>query len=192
MSSSFEWGESLPSLSGDRVRLRALHDEDAPALLAIFGDAAVMQFWSSPPLENLSAAQDLLEEIRSGFETRRLFQWGVALIDTNLVIGTCTLYQMDLRNRRCELGFAMQSSCWGKGLATEAVTLAIRFAFDVLDLHRLEADVDPDNIRSLRLLERLGFVREGYLRERWHHLGQLRDTVFLGLLRAEWRGRAKP
>ena len=73
-------------------------------------------------------------------------------------------------------------------MATEAVELLLGFAFERLGLHRLEADADPQNVGSLRVLERQGFRREGYLRERWHTLGQVQDAVFLGLLRREWKG----
>ena len=64
----------------------------------------------------------------------------------------------------------------------------MRFAFEELGLRRIEADVDPRNEASIRLLERLGFQREGYLRERWLVDQEINDTVFYGLLRREWLG----
>lgn len=102
------------------------------------------------------------------------------------MLGTCTLFNVDLAHRRAEVGFALHRDAWGRGLATDALGALIEFSFQALDLHRLEADVDPKNERSLRVLERLGFQREGYLRERWHHLGEVHDGIFLGLLRREW------
>jgi RimJ/RimL family protein N-acetyltransferase len=63
----------------------------------------------------------------------------------------------------------------------------MRHAFETLDLHRLEADVDPENTASLRVLERNGFRREGHLRERYTQDGRWHDAVLLGLLRREWR-----
>lgn len=185
---SFEWGSALPTLSARRVDLRWLIPEDAPAVLKIFGDPEVMQFWSSPPLKDLAAATELIEEIHGFFRSRRLFQWGISLRESNEVIGTCTLLDVSMAHRRAEVGFALRRDNWGHGLATEALATLIGFAFETLDLHRLEADADPDNERSLVVLERQGFRREGYLRERWHHLGDVRDTVFLGLLRREWPG----
>ena len=137
-------------------------------------------------MENLAAAEALLEDIRRGLRDRELFQWGIALRDSDEVIGTCTLYQLDMMHRRAELGFALRRQSWGGGFAAEAVTLVLTFAFEMLGLHRIEADADPDNARSIGMLERLGFRREGYLRERWHHLGEIRDSVFLGLLRSEF------
>ena len=188
---TFDWGERLPTIAARRVDLRWLTHEDAPALLEIFGDMEVMRFWSSPPLTDVDAARKLVDQIHGYFHSRTLFQWGVQLRGSAQVIGTGTLYELDATHRRAGIGFALRRSVWGEGLATETIDTLLRFAFERLDLHRIEADVDPDNQRSLRALERQGFRREGHLRERWHHLGEWRDTVFLGLLRREWtRGQS--
>jgi RimJ/RimL family protein N-acetyltransferase len=189
MATTFEWGEGLPTIQGREVHLRPLADEDAPAMLSIFGDPEVMRFWSSPPLRDLAAAVRLIGEVRAGFEGRSLFQWGVSSREGVEAIGTCTLFNVDLAHRRAEVGFALRRDCWGQGLATDALGSLVEFSFETLALHRLEADVDPRNERSQRVLERQGFRREGYLRERWHHLGEVHDGIFLGLLRREWAGK---
>ena len=183
---SFEWGHELPRLSGCRLDLRWITQQDAPEILAIFGDSEVMRFWSTPPLRNLDSARELIEEIHQLFRSRKLFQWGICSRETDEVFGTCTLFNVDLGNRRAEVGFALGRNAWGHGLATEALEVLIKFVFDTLDLHRLEADVGPKNERSLQVLEHQGFQREGYLRERWHQLGNFHDTVLLGLLKRDW------
>ena len=104
----------------------------------------------------------------------------------NLVMGTCTLAQLDEQNRRAELGFALGREHWGNGYMREALVALFDFAFGELKLHRLEADVDPRNAASIHLLERLGFKKEGYLRERWWVNGEIQDTLFYGLLQREW------
>jgi RimJ/RimL family protein N-acetyltransferase len=189
---TYVWGAHLPSLRGTRVALRGLEKRDAPSLFEIFGDSDVMRYWSSPPLATPADADILLREIQECLRSRTLFQWGIARIEDDRVIGTCTLFRLDSAHRRAEIGFALARECWGRGFATEAVGTLIRFAFVDLDLHRLEADADPRNERSLRLLERLGFRREGYFRERYHLGGEVQDAVMLGLLRTEWpsSGRA--
>jgi RimJ/RimL family protein N-acetyltransferase len=189
MVASFDWGQELPRLLGERVDLRGLTRQDSPGIFAIFGDSEVMEFWSSPPLRNLEGAVALIDDIHGLFGSRSLFQWGICLRGTEEVIGTCTLFKHDRAHRRAEIGFALRRTAWGQGLGTEALGLLLRFAFDSLDLHRVEADTDPKNERSLRMLERQGFKKEGYLRERWHHLGRLHDAIVLGLLRTEWTGR---
>jgi len=121
-----------------------------------------------------------------------VFQWGIARRDDPRVLGTCTLYHLDPPHRRAELGFALSPPHWGRGLMHEALGVVIGFAFETLDLHRLEADVDPRNDRSIRTVERHGFRLEGRLRERYHVNGELQDTAFYGLLRREWPGIEAP
>jgi RimJ/RimL family protein N-acetyltransferase len=185
---AFAWDE-LPRLRFQRVRLRPLSDADVPALFRIFGDSEVMRFWSSPPLEDLGAARGLLDHIRRSFEARTLFQWGITTVDDDAVVGTCTIFHIDHDHRRAEIGFAIGRADWRKGYASDAVTALVRFAFDQLDLHRLEADPDPQNQGSIRVLERQGFRREGLLRERYFLNEQPQDAAYYGLLRREWTNR---
>ena len=185
----YPWGESLPTLPGDGVHLRALSEADLPALYEIFGDPEVMRYWSRPPFDSLEVTADFLGEIRSGFMQRQLFQWGIVERGASTVVGTCTLCGFDRDGWRCELGYALARRAWGRSLARRALTTVLDFAFTELGVHRVEADVDPRNERSLGLLERLGFVREGLLRQRYHVGGETQDSVVLGLLRGERPGQ---
>lgn len=185
---SYDWGEALPTLEGARVQLRPLGGGDVPALFEIFGDEQVMRYWSSPALKDLAGARALLDDIRRHFAAKTLFQWGIARREDGGIIGTTTIFQIDHEHRRGEIGFAIGRDHWGHGYASEAVTLLIRFAFEQLDLHRLEADPDPQNLGSIRVLERQGFKREGLLRERYFLDGEPQDAEYYGLLRREWSG----
>jgi ribosomal-protein-alanine N-acetyltransferase len=181
-------GATLPELHGERVVLRWLTPHDVPALFAVFSDREVMRYWSSPAMCDPAEAEALLAEIHASYAARTLFQWGIASRADDRVIGTCTLYRIDDKNRRAEIGYALGRDYWGRGLARESLAVLLRYAFDHLALERIEADVDPDNAASLRLLEGLGFAREGYLRERWRVAGGVQDSVILGLLRREFAG----
>ncbi len=181
--------EVLPTLYAPRVRLRAIDREDVDALFEIFSDPDVMRYWSSPPMVHRSEAAHLLTRIEEHFRNRDLFQWGVALTNEDRLIGTCTLAHLNVANRRAELGFALGRAHWRKGLMREALGALLDFGFGEWNFHRIEADVDPRNEPSLRLLEGLGFQREGFLRERWLANGETQDTVLLGLLQKEWRRR---
>ena len=179
---------TLPEIRAGRVKLRWLTEADVPSLFAVFSDPEVMRYWSSEPMADACEAEALLDDIRAHFAAKTLFQWGVALGGDDRVIGTCTLLHLDGRNRRGEIGYALAREQWGKGLMREALTALLDYAFTALALHRIEADVDPENAASLGLLERLGFTREGMLRERWLVGGRAHDSVMLGLLGREWRG----
>ncbi len=150
-----------------------------------------MRFWSSGPLANVDAASSLLCEIHRGVAEGSLFQWGIA--EQGTVIGTFTLYRIDSIHRRAEIiGFALRRSAWGRGMAREAVRRGIEFAFNELDLHRIEADADPRNSGSIALLEALGFRNEGLLRERYFVNGEIQDAQYFGLLRREYVPRSPP
>jgi RimJ/RimL family protein N-acetyltransferase len=177
--------DRLPTVDTPRLRLRWLTPHDVPALFAIFSDPEVMAYWSSAPLENTKAAEKLLEDIHVHFRDKTLFQWGIARREDDEVIGTCTLHALSPEHKRAEIGYALGRAHWGQGYGHEAANAMIGYAFDVLDLHRLEADVDPRNHASMRCLERLGFRKEGYARERYHLYGTVHDAVLYGLLRRE-------
>ena len=179
--------EHLPTLDATRLRLRAVVEADVPDLLAVFGDAEVCRYWSRPALADAAQAADLQREIAALFAERTLFQWAIADRATDRLIGTCTLAELSAEHRRAAVGYALRRDAWGRGHATDALRALLAFAFDALRLHRLEADVDPRNAASIRVLERLGFRYEGCLRERWHLSGELQDAALYGLLAREWR-----
>jgi RimJ/RimL family protein N-acetyltransferase len=176
----------LPTLDAGSFALRMIRPEDAEDLFAIFGDPEVMRYWSTPALEDLEAAQELAREIQQCFDSRNLFQWGLVRPNDDRVIGTGTLSNLSGQNRRAELGYALARSEWGQGVMSQVLPVLLRFGFEMLDLHRIEADVDPRNPASFRLLEKLGFKKEGYRRESYILNGEIQDAVLYGLLKREF------
>jgi [ribosomal protein S5]-alanine N-acetyltransferase len=179
-------GEKLPVIEAARVRLRHLEETDVDALYEIFSNVEAMRYWSSPPYANRAEAEKLLAEIHELFEKKTLFQWGIALKSDNRIIGTTTLFRLDDQSLRAEIGYILNRKFWGNDYVNEALNALLDFAFEKMNLRRIEADVDPRNAASIRTLERLGFRREGLLRERWFVNGEIQDALFYGLLRREW------
>ena len=182
-------GDALPALDAPRVRLRWLVQKDVDALFAIFSDEQMMRYWSSTAMKERSEAEDLLTRIHRQFADKSAFQWGIERKGDGELLGTCTLFNIHVANMRAEVGYCLRSAHWGRGFMGEALSALIEHAFGVLKLRRLEADVDPKNASSLRILGRMGFQREGLLRERWNVGGEIQDSVLLGLLARDWRGR---
>lgn len=115
--------------------------------------------------------------------------WVICRRDDARVMGTLALFHFHEQNDRAEIGYALGRAYWGQGYMHEALTALLGFAFGEMDLRRLEADTDPRNAASIRALERLGFQREGLLRERWVVAGEVSDSALLGLLRRDWNAR---
>jgi [ribosomal protein S5]-alanine N-acetyltransferase len=181
-----DW-EQIPTLLGDRICLRAVSSNDVDALYTIFSDPKVMRYWSTPPLADRADAVALVDEIRDGFQQRSTIKWGIAQVSDDDLIGTTTLFNLNLENGRAEIGYALGRAHWGHGFMHEALTTLIRYCFETLNLRRLEADIDPRNSSSIRTVERLGFEREGLMRERWQVNGETQDTIFFGLLQRDWK-----
>ena len=180
--------DGLPTLDGARARLRTVRAADEPDLLAVFSDADHLRFWSHGPLADLDDARRYRESIEAGTADRAFFQWAITEPPADRLVGTVTLADWDRDNRRVEIGFILRPDRAGRGLASDAVRTALGFGIGEMGLHRVEADVDPDNAASVRLLERLGFEYEGRLRDRWFTFyGEWKDSDIYGLLADDLR-----
>jgi RimJ/RimL family protein N-acetyltransferase len=182
--------ERLPAINTNRLSLRWISAEDVDDVYTIYSDPEVMRYWSTPPLADRTAASKLVSEIQESFKRRELLKWGIALRKDDTLIGSVTLFHPDFTHRRAEIGYALGRAHWGQGYMLETLKAVLTYAFEVLEFHRIEADVDPRNVASIRTLERLGFQREGYLRERWQVNGEIQDALFYGLLRPDWEEHA--
>lgn len=178
-----------PVLRTARLALRPFSDADAADLLGIFGDPEVVRYWSTGAWTGIAQAEAMIAEARQTYRDGGLYRYAIALRETDRLIGVCNLRGFFDQNRRCELGYALARDHWGQGYAGEALEALLGHAFHVLDLNRIEADIDPRNEASARLLEKLGFRREGYMPERWIVHGEKADTAFYGLLRRYWDER---
>ena len=105
---------TLPIITTPRVILRWISEDDIDSLYEIFSDPQVMRYWSTAPLHNREAAADLQREIAEGNESEKMFKWGLALRNSNTLVGTATLFNLNLDNGRAELGYAMGRAYWGK------------------------------------------------------------------------------
>ncbi|MEJ7598918.1 MAG: GNAT family protein [Kofleriaceae bacterium] len=172
----------IPTLDGDRIRIRPHRTSDRDALFGLYSDPALMRYWGFPPWTEVAQADAYLAPLLDG---PAHYPWAIARRDDDVLVGTATLFAIRLDQLRAELGYLLAAAEQGKGLAAEATRLVLRFAFEQLGLERIEADVDPRNLPSCRLLERLGFQREGLLRARWRVAAEVSDTAMFGLLRGE-------
>jgi RimJ/RimL family protein N-acetyltransferase len=182
-------GDGLPTIDAPRLRLRQLVEADVDGLFGIFSGQKMMRYWSSKPMKERSEAEQLLARVLRQFAEKTGFQWGVERKEDRRLLGTCTIFHVHPRNRCAELGYALQSEHWRQGYMSEALRALLDYAFGPMNVRRLEADVDPRNAASLAILARLGFQREGLLRERWDVEGDIQDSIFLGLLDRDWKAR---
>jgi RimJ/RimL family protein N-acetyltransferase len=176
----------LSDFETPRLKLRPLSRADAKDMYEIYSDQETMRYWSNQPVPDISAARALIDaDIRLAAAGNAAF-WAVQLKDSAKVIGKCTLMDYSEQNQRAEIGYILNRRYWRMGYMIEAVTGLIEHAFNILDLHRIEADTDDNNAASLAMLEKLGFQKEGFFRERWRVYNRWQNSIMLGLLRSDW------
>ena len=135
--------------------------------------------------QSLADGQAWFRRIEAMNATGSGLQFVVLEKSSRRVVATCLLFRYDEQSARAELGYVLGREHWGRGLMQEALSALIAYAFDTYALRRLEAEVNPANDPSNRLLQKLGFRKEGLLRQRWFNKGSAHDTHIYGLLREE-------
>ncbi|WP_321800351.1 GNAT family N-acetyltransferase [Burkholderia sp. BCC1988] len=176
------------TLHTSRLVLRPLRDTDAHAFFDLWSDAQAMRYASFAPLTDWRQAA---ERVALNLATTASGQDLVCVLearDTGDVLGECVLFHAHEQCRRAEIGFSLRRRYWRGGYMREAASAVIDHAFGTLRLNRIEADIDPRNVASAALLERIGFVREGVLRERWIVGDEVSDSALYGLLARDRRG----
>lgn len=182
---------TTPVLTTERLVLRPLTMADAPALYAVFSDPLVTRYWATEPWTDITFAETAIARALECYRDETEIRFAVELVRGREVIGTVNLHHFFDQNRRCELGYAIGSRHWGQGLASEALGAVLEHAFREVGLNRIEADIDPRNDASGRLLEKFGFRKEGFMPQRWLVHGEFADTTFYGLLRDYWDETSK-
>ncbi|MRD48010.1 GNAT family N-acetyltransferase [Caenimonas koreensis] len=174
-------------LQTDRLLLRPHRESDAPALFALYTDADVCRYLSHGPWTDIAQAHQFVARNVAGTTANEHISLAIVRKSDDVYIGGCSLFNFMPQCKRAELGYVQARFAWGHGYISEALQAVVAFAFNELDLMRLEADIDPRNTASARSLERLGFVKEGHLRERWIVNGEVSDSGLYGLLRADFK-----
>lgn len=173
-------------LHTDHLQLRPLRAADADAVFSMHADPVAMRHWSTPPWTDPAQAHALIANDLQALPVGDYLRLGLQRRSDGALVGLVSLFAFHLASRRAELGYMLLRSAWGQGYMHEALLALLDHGFGVLGLHRLEADIDPDNLASARTLQRLGFQHEGLLRERWIVAGTVSDSALYGLLRRDW------
>lgn len=177
-------------LATRRLSLRALTQADADFILAHFSDPEVCLYLKdAEPLTARDQALGLIAYFADP-DRARACRWGVCLRESGQIVGTVGFLHWDAHNLSAEVGFDLAHLWWGRGLMSEALTAVINAAHAGLSLNRIWGVVHTGNQRSLKTMQRLGFVTEGVARELFRFRGEYHDQYCLSLLPRDWRGAA--
>ena len=174
-----------PTFETERLRLRPFKAGDLKALHALYGDAENLRYWGTDPSPSLDETRKMM---RWHIAYRPFFYalWAVEEKKGKRLVGMINYHRRDMRERRVEMGWLIATDRQGKGLMTEAAQALLRYLFDRLRIHKVEAMIRPDNQPSVALAERLGFRLEGGpIRDRWWVGGKWHSVMLYGLVAGE-------
>lgn len=173
----------FPVLKTERLLLREITDDDANDIFHIRRSEEVMKYYGHYPYKHISEAQDMIDIVKNGFKNKEGIRWGITFHDSDKLIGTGGVWRILKDHLRGEIGYELSQDHWRKGIMYEALSAVTDFAFDKMNLHSLEANLDPENTGSVKLLEKLGFVKEGHTKDSYLFDGKFTDTGIYSLIR---------
>ncbi|GEL03821.1 GNAT family N-acetyltransferase [Rummeliibacillus stabekisii] len=173
----------FPILETDRITLRELTDTDVYDIFACLSNKEVIRFYGSEPLNSAKEAKELVEFFKKNYNEERGIRWGIERKGTKGIIGTIGYHAWSQKHKRAEIGYEIHPEYWRKGYTSEAISKVISFGFDTMGLTRIGAIVFLENEASNKLLEKVGFQKEGILRGYIYQQGKAYDTNVYSLLK---------
>lgn len=174
----------FPILKTQRLILRNISPEDVNALLKLFGNPEVVRFIEMQPIKTIEQANEWLKWMGGAFASKDGLRWGITLEDGTF-IGSAGINHWNREAHHAEISCDINPMHWGHGYGQEAMREIIRFAWEQMHLNRIEASVTKGNHRSVHVMEKIGFKKEGLLRQRLLKGGKYYDIYIFGLLHCD-------
>lgn len=178
---TIEFGE-FPVLRTRRLTLRQVEPADSAAFFRLRSDPEVMRYLDRPLAQSEDEVRDLIDKIRENYRNNEAILWAISLQNDPSFIGNVCFWRIDKENHRAEAGYMLSPDFQNQGMMGEALRAALEYGFGALKFHSVEANVNPENAASIRLLEKTGFVREAYFRENYHYNNKFLDSAIYSLL----------
>lgn len=176
------------TLYTDRLLLRRLTLDDLESIYQLRSNPKLMKYIPRPLIKDLEEAKAHFEMIEEKIEANVGINWGITLKEApQKVFGIIGHYRISPENYRSEIGYMLLEEYSGKGYVTEAIDAVLKYGFYDLDLHSIEAVIDPANIASEKVLLKCGFVKEAHLLENEYFSGKFWDSVIYSLLKKNYK-----
>ena len=174
--------KSFPEFESERLRFRKLNLHDAKDILLIRSNDDVMRFMDVSRHNSISDSEKLIQLVEESYNKEDGINWAIIEKHSNSFVGYFGFFRIIPEHCRAEIGYTLKPEYWGKGYMYETINCMVRFGFENMKLHSIEANVNPLNERSKKVLERIGFKKEAYFRENYLFNGEFLDSIIYSLL----------
>ena len=170
-----------------RLLLRRRDENDGDEVLALRGNPEIMKYIPRPLVKNKQDALEHIALINEKIDNNSGINWGITIKGTAKIIGIIGHYKIQPENFRSEIGYMILPEHGGKGYSTESVHAVVEYGFKQMNLHSIEAVIDPQNFASERVLQKNGFVKEAHLLENEFWDGKFWDTAIYSILKRNFK-----
>jgi [ribosomal protein S5]-alanine N-acetyltransferase len=177
----------FPILESERLVFRALNNDDAPEIQELRGDPKNMKYIPRPLVTNTKEALEHIKMIQDKIDSNEGINWAVTEKESGKFIGLMGHYRIKPEHFRCELGYMLLPQYHNKGYMTEAIKVVLEYGFNVMQMHSIEAVIDPRNLASEKVLLKNGFVKEAHILENEFYNGTFIDTVIYSILKRNFK-----
>lgn len=181
--------DTFPTLTTERLILRAVKDDDAEALFTLRANPNVMRHIGRPLAKTIEEAQKLIDGFKTVENDGTAVVWAITVKGNDKLLGTICIWNLQKQHFRAEVGYMLHPDYWQQGILSEVMAVVLPVGFNQIGLHSIEANVSPENIASRRLLEKFGFVQEAYFKENYYFNGEFLDSVIYSLLAPVYRSK---
>jgi ribosomal-protein-alanine N-acetyltransferase len=172
----------FPNLETKQLKLRQLTLDDDNEIYALHSNEKNNQYLTRALAKSIEGSRNFITKINKGISENNVVMWGITLRDEDKVIGTICFWDLQKEHFRSQIGYELHPDYHRRGIMQEAITVVLEYGFNSMQLHSVEAHVAPDNVPSIKLLEKNRFVREAHYRENYFYNGKFLDTVVYSIV----------
>jgi ribosomal-protein-alanine N-acetyltransferase len=175
--------DTFPIIETQRMILRQVRITDVDEIYQLRNDTQTVEFTARPPFESKKEAVELIEKMLASYASSDGLSWSITIKGEDKVIGGVGFWRFEREHFRAEIGYSLLPAYWNLGYMSEAILPVIDFGFEHVGIHSIEANLNPHNIASEKILLKAGFVKEGYFKENYYFNGKFDDTLTYGLVK---------
>ncbi len=175
----------FPLIETGRLTLRQVQQSDVNGIFFLRSDKKVLKYLDREPAATIEEAALWIQKINDLEKNNNAVTWAITLKPDLTLIGTICFWNITKEHYRAEIGYALNPDHQSKGIMQEAMTAVLDYGFKIMKLHSIEANVNPNNLSSIKLLERNNFIREGYFKENYFFNGKFSDSAIYSLISPE-------
>ena len=175
------------NLETERLLLRRIDENDVEEVFALRGNPETMKYIPRPIVKTKEDALAHIAMIEDKILNNIGINWGITIKGNSKIIGIIGHYRISAENHRAEMGYMSLPETFGNGFISEAIKAVVAYGFEQMNLHSIEAIIDPENIASERVLQKNGFVKEAHILENELWEGKFWDIVIYSLLRKNFK-----